>query len=239
MACKRRVDVKALVFRHCLAREAASAIGGRADRRAFVSRLAPVRVEDVEEQPLPAADWVRVATTFSGLCGPDVKQILLNGSRDNPLTALVSLPRVLGRVDPPCGACQDGRYPWCRNFRSGSVPASIHLGNCAAAAGAHAERFAAHVSQLFAIPGGISDEAAVLADPVGVSLRSILLAPPPSSAQPVLVHGPGTLAFAVIALLRHLYPACEVWAATRPGARAALATASAPTPCCLPRLTSS
>jgi threonine dehydrogenase-like Zn-dependent dehydrogenase len=103
MACKRRVDVKALVFRHSLAREAAS-----------------------------------------------------------------------------CGACQDGRYPWCRNFRSGSLPASIHLGNCAAAAGAHAERFAAHVSQLFAIPDGISDEAAVLADPVSVSLRSILLAPPPS-----------------------------------------------------------
>jgi hypothetical protein len=84
------VDVKALVFRHSLTREAASTIGGRVDRRAFVSRFAPVRIEDVEEQPLPAADWVRVATTFSGLCGSDVKQILLNGSRDNPLTALVS-----------------------------------------------------------------------------------------------------------------------------------------------------
>jgi threonine dehydrogenase-like Zn-dependent dehydrogenase len=30
------------------------------------------------------------------LCGSDVKQILLNGSRDNPLTALVSFPHVLG-----------------------------------------------------------------------------------------------------------------------------------------------
>ena len=78
-------------------------------------------------------------------------------------------------------------------------------------------------SQLFAIPDDVSDEAAVLADPVSVSLRSILLAPPPD-AQPVLVYGSGTLAFAAIALLRHLYPAAEVWAATRPGARAALAT---------------
>ena len=58
--------MKALVFRHSLAREAASAIGGRIDRRAFVSRFAPVRIEDVEEQPLPAEDWVRVETTFSG-----------------------------------------------------------------------------------------------------------------------------------------------------------------------------
>jgi threonine dehydrogenase-like Zn-dependent dehydrogenase len=239
--------MKALVFRHNLAREAASAIGGRVDQRAFVSRLAPVRLEDVDELPLPAADWVRVETTFSGLCGSDVKQILLNGARDNPLTALVSFPHVLGHevvgrradtgervvlnpwlscgprgIDPPCEACQAGRYPWCRNFRSGNLPVSIHLGNCAAAAGAHAERFGAHVSQLFAIPDGVSDEAAVLADPVSVSLRSILLAPP--DGRPALVYGSGTLAFAVIALLRHLYPGTEVWAATRTGSRAELAT---------------
>jgi threonine dehydrogenase-like Zn-dependent dehydrogenase len=241
-------SVKALVFRHSLAREAASAIGGRVDPHAFVSRFAPVRIEDIAELPLPAPDWVRVQTTFSGLCGSDVKQILLNGSRDNPLTALVSFPHVLGHevvgrradtgervvlnpwlscgprgIDPPCQACQAGRYPWCRNFRSGDLPVSIHLGNCATAFGAHAERFAAHPSQLFAIPSGVSDEAAVLADPVSVSLRSILLAPP-RDGEPVLVYGSGTLAFAAIALLRHLYPAAQVWAAPRPGARAALAT---------------
>ena len=240
--------MKALVFQHNLAREAASTIGGRIDRRAFVSRFAPVRIEDVDDLPLPAEDWVRVETTFSGLCGSDVKQILLNGARDNPLTALVSFPHVLGHeavgrradtgqrvvlnpwlscgprgIDPPCAACRVGRYPWCRNFRSGDLPVSIHIGNCAAASGAHAERFAAHISQLFAIPDGISDEAAVLADPVSVSLRSILLAPPPGG-ETVLVYGSGTLAFAAIALVRHLYPASEVWAATRPGARAVLAT---------------
>jgi threonine dehydrogenase-like Zn-dependent dehydrogenase len=240
--------VKALVFRHSLAREAASAVGGRIDRRAFVSRFAPVQIEDVDELPLPNEEWVRVETTLSGLCGSDVKQILLNGSRDNPLTALVSFPHVLGHeavgrradtgdrvvlnpwlscrprgIDPPCSACRAGRYPWCRNFRSGNLPVAIHIGNCAAAAGAHAERFAAHVSQLFAIPDDVSDEAAVLADPVSVSLRSILLAPPPAD-QPVLVYGSGTLAFAAIALLRHLYPGTEVWAATRPGVRAGLAT---------------
>ncbi len=240
--------MKALVFRHNLAREAVSAIRGRVDRRAFVSRFAPVRLEQVDELALPAQGWVRVETTFSGLCGSDVKQILLNGSRDNPLTALVSFPHVLGHevvgrrvdtgqrvvlnpwlsctprgIDPPCEACRAGRYPWCRNFRSGDLPVSIHIGNCAAAAGAHAERFGAHVSQLFGIPDGVSDEAAVLADPVSVSLRSILLAPPPDG-QPVLVYGSGTLAFAAIGLIRHLYPAADVWAATRPGARAEMAT---------------
>ena len=240
--------MKALVFQHSLAREAAATVGGRVDQRAFTSRFAPVRLDDIDELPLPAADWVRVETTFSGLCGSDVKQILLNGARDNPLTALVSFPHVLGHevvgrridtgervvlnpwlscgprgIDPPCEACRVGRYPWCRNFRGGDLPVSIHIGNCAAASGAHAERFAAHVSQLFAIPGHISDEAAVLADPVSVSLRSILLAPP-ADGQAVLVYGSGTLAFAAIALLRYLYPSAEVWAATRPGKRAELAT---------------
>jgi threonine dehydrogenase-like Zn-dependent dehydrogenase len=247
--------VRALVFRHSLVREAASAIAGRVDQRAFVSRVAPVRVENVTEPPLPSQDWARVDVTFSGLCGSDVKQIVLNGARDNPLTALVSFPHVLGHeavgrradtgervvlnpwlscgprgIEPPCQACRAGRYPWCRNFRSGDLPASIHLGNCAAATGAHAERFAAHRSQLFAIPDGVSDEAAVLADPVSVSLRSILLAPPdqgrPDSSadsRPVLVYGSGTLAYAAIALLRHLFPAVQVWAATRPGPRAELA----------------
>jgi threonine dehydrogenase-like Zn-dependent dehydrogenase len=55
-----------------------------------------------------------------------------------------------------------------------------------------------------------------------VSLRSLLLAPPAGS-RPVLVYGSGTLAFAAIALLRHLYPGTEVWAAVRPGPRASLA----------------
>lgn len=240
--------MKALVFRHSLGREAIATVSGRVDRRAFVSRFAPVRIEDVEELPLPGPDWVRVKTRFSGLCGSDVKQILLNGSRDNPLTALVSFPHVLGHevvghradtgdrvvlnpwlscvprgISPPCEACHQGRYPWCRNFRAGDLPVSIHLGNCAAAAGAHAERFAAHPAQLFAIPDEVSDEAAVLADPVSVSLRSILLAPP-QPGQTVLVYGSGTLAFAAIALLRHLYPEAEVWAATRIGTRAGLAS---------------
>jgi threonine dehydrogenase-like Zn-dependent dehydrogenase len=47
------------------------------------------------------------------------------------------------------------------------------------------------VSQLFPIPDDVCDEAAVLADPVSVSLRSILLAPPPGG-QAVLVYGSGT-----------------------------------------------
>ena len=54
-----------MVLWHNLAREAASAIGGRVDRRAFVSRLAPLRIEEIDELPLSAEGWV--PTAGSGL----------------------------------------------------------------------------------------------------------------------------------------------------------------------------
>ena len=240
--------MKALVFDHNLAREAAAKIGGEISPRAFVSAFAPVRLGDVPDPQPPNAEWVTCETEVSGICGSDAKQIFLNGRRDNPLTAMLSFPHVLGHeavawrsdtgervvlnpwlscgprgIDPPCSACKEGRYPSCRNFTHGVVSAGLHLGNCAAVPGAHAERFCAHKGQLFAVPPGLSDEVAVLADPASVSLRSILLHPP-DSALPVLVYGSGTLALTAVGWLRHLYPTIEVWVACRPGARAALAT---------------
>jgi threonine dehydrogenase-like Zn-dependent dehydrogenase len=240
--------LKALVFHHQIAREAAAAIGGKLDKRSYVGRFAPVRLEDVDEPVPPGPDWVSCETLVSGFCGSDTKQILLNGRLDNPLTALLSFPHVLGHeavarrldtgqrcvlnpwlscgprgIEPPCPACAVGRYPWCRNFTSGVIPPALHLGNCAGAAGAHAERFTAHESQLFVVPDEIPDEVAVLADPASVSLRSLLLHPP-TPGKPALVYGSGTLALAAVALLRHLFDV-EVWAVTRGGKRAEIAEA--------------
>ncbi|MDR2988830.1 MAG: hypothetical protein LBV34_28740, partial [Nocardiopsaceae bacterium] len=61
----RETDVKALVFRNKFSREAAATIAGQISRRAFVSRIAPVRIEDIDEPPLPDQDWVRVETACS------------------------------------------------------------------------------------------------------------------------------------------------------------------------------
>jgi hypothetical protein len=87
--------VKALVFRHKSGPR--GGLGHRRPRRPACLRLPvrPARIEDIDELPLPAADRMRVETTFGGLRGSDVKQILLNGRRDNPLTALVSFPHVI------------------------------------------------------------------------------------------------------------------------------------------------
>lgn len=240
--------MKALVFHHNLAREAFGKIGGTVDHRLFVSRLSPVALEDIPEPTSPGPGWVGCDTVVSGICGSDAKQIFLNGARDNPLTALLSFPHVLGHevvahrrdtgqrvvvnpwlscgprgIDPPCPACAEGRYPWCRNFTSGMLNPGIHLGNCAGAPGAHAERFFAHGQQMFAVPDGMDDETAVLSDPAAVSLRSIVLAPPPPD-RPVLVYGSGTLALAAVGLLEMLFPRTEVWLACHEGPAAGIAS---------------
>lgn len=236
--------IKALLFNHSLAREAAAKLGGSIGSRWFSGPWAPVGLAEVPEPSPPANGWVLCHTLLSGLCGSDTKQIFLHGSRSNPLTALISFPHVLGHeavarrddtgervalnpwlscgprgIDPVCSACAEGRYPACRNFTRGDLAPGIHLGNCATVPGAHAERFYAHEHQLFPVPEAMSDEAAVLSDPVSVSLRSVLLAPPPSG-RPVLVYGSGTLALTAVALLAHLWDN-EIWMACRPNRPAA------------------
>ncbi|HYL51516.1 MAG TPA: zinc-binding dehydrogenase [Acidimicrobiia bacterium] len=240
--------MKALVFRNNLPRQAATKLGSFVTPKAFAGRLAPVQLENIAEPIPPGSDWAVCDTIVSGLCGSDTKQIFLDGARDNSLTALISFPHVLGHeavarrrdtgtrivlnpwlscaprgIEPPCPACADGRYPQCRNFTRGRLPPSLHLGNCAGAGGTHAEAFAAHHSQLVAIPDDVTDDAAVLSDPAGVSLHAILQSPP-DPRRPALVYGCGTLGLAAIALLRLLYPDVEVWAVSRPGRPAELAT---------------
>ncbi len=235
------------MFRNDRPRQAIAKLGGFVSPAAFVGKFAPVQLEDVDEPTAPAPDWAVCDTVLSGLCGSDTKQIFLDGARDNPLTAIISFPHVLGHeavarrsddgrrvvlnpwlsciprgIQPVCSACAEGRYPRCRNFTRGLLPASLHLGNCAGAGGTHAEAFAAHESQLFAIPDDITDDAAVLADPASVALHAILRSPP-EPGRPALVYGCGTLGLAAIALLRALYPDVEVWAVSRLGASARLA----------------
>lgn len=63
---------------------------------AYVGRTAPMQLKEIPEPPLPAPDWVVLRTVLCGLCGSDYKQVFLKGSFDNPMTALISFPQVLG-----------------------------------------------------------------------------------------------------------------------------------------------
>ena len=114
---------------------------------------------------------------------------------------------------PLCAWCERGELAQCLNFTRGALPPGIHHGNSAGAPGGFAPRLPAHESQCIPVPDGVSDEAAVLADPFAVSLHAILHHPP--VGELALVYGSGTLGLLAIAILRALHPSVRVAAVAR------------------------
>ena len=88
--------MQALVFEQSIPRLALTKLLGMVTPRAFVARSAPISLREIEEVPLPGRDWLRIRTSLCGLCGSDYKQVFLNGATDNPMTAVISFPPVLG-----------------------------------------------------------------------------------------------------------------------------------------------
>jgi len=134
--------MRALVFRYSLPRLAATKIAGSLSPRGYFGPWSSFRLEEVPGPQLPAGDWVIVRTKLAGICGSDAKQVYLRGDRDNPLTALISFPHVLGheatgvveRAGPDVRALREGQRvvlnPWlscaprgftepCANCRAG------------------------------------------------------------------------------------------------------------------------
>jgi threonine dehydrogenase-like Zn-dependent dehydrogenase len=110
----------------------------------------------------------------------------------------------------------------CWNFTRGDLGPGVHVGVITGAPGAWAELLAAHDSMLIPVPDGISNEAAVLADPFSVSFHAIIRTPPPPGGR-VLVYGAGALGLASVAALRLLYPDTEVGVVARFEAQRAMA----------------
>ncbi len=88
--------MRALVFENHFPRIVATKLLSALTPRAFVGPLSPVQLRDIPDPELPADDWVVIKTNLCGLCGSDYKQVFLNGGFDNPMTALISFPQVLG-----------------------------------------------------------------------------------------------------------------------------------------------
>ena len=111
-------------------------------------------------------------------------------------------------IDPPCARCRAGEFGACENFAAdgagaASLPPGTSIGYNRRTGGSYGEFFVAHQSQLVAVPEGVSDELAVLTDPVACGVHAALRADL-SSTQHVLVYGAGTLGVAIVASLRAL-----------------------------------
>ncbi|HEY3844974.1 MAG TPA: zinc-binding dehydrogenase [Acidimicrobiales bacterium] len=125
-------------------------------------------------------------------------------------------------IEPACPPCAAGDLSMCWSFTKGDLGPGVHVGVITEAPGAWAELLAAHDSMLIPVPDGISDEAAVLADPFSVSFHAIVRHPPPPGGR-VLVYGAGALGLTSVAILRSLHPEVEIGVVARFAAQAEMA----------------
>ncbi len=88
--------MKALTFEFDLPRLAAAKMLGSLHPSGYLSAKGPLRLRDVPDARVLGDEWVVVETALCGICGSDVKQVFLDAAADNPLTAVISFPHVLG-----------------------------------------------------------------------------------------------------------------------------------------------
>lgn len=88
--------MQAITFQFNYVRLAFAKMLGMLSPSGYLSSLGPLALEDVPDAKVMGDDWVLVRPRYSGICGSDVKQIFLDGAFDNPMTAVISFPHVLG-----------------------------------------------------------------------------------------------------------------------------------------------
>ena len=204
--------------------------------------VGPLRLAERDASRLPGPGWVRVRPLLSGICGSDLATI--DGASSRYFEPIVSFPFVLGHevvgvveggeddgtrvvlepvlgceareIDPRCPACATGRKGGCERIAYGHLRPGLQTGFCADTGGGWSEGLVAHRSQLHRVPGDMSDEAAVVVEPVACAIHAALLGSVVPGERAVVL-GSGTLGLATIAALRHhSLPATLVAAAKHP-----------------------
>lgn len=215
--------MKALLFERSLPRFAAARVAS-AWKSGSGARVGPLRLGDIDEPDLPAADWQRVRPRLSGICGSDLATI--DGRSSRYFEPLVSFPFVPGHevvgelddgarvvvepvlrcvvrgIDPPCAACAVGQTNRCRNLAFGHLKPGLQTGYCSPIGGGWGVAMVAHESQLHPVPAGMSDQAAVMVEPAACALHGALMGS--RGHETAVVIGAGTVGLCTVAALsRH------------------------------------
>ena len=219
-------SVLALTFQRSIPAYAiVKAAGGRPD--VATSALSMLKLGDVHEPELPTPEWVRVMPTLSGICGSDLAAI--GGHASLYLDPLTSYPFVPGHevvgtledgsrvviepalgcrvrgIEPPCPRCAEGRPGLCYNVTEGPIEVGLQTGYCADTGGGWGEVLVAHPSQLHKVPEALSDEAAVLIEPLACCVHAALRGGA-AKEDIVVVSGAGTIGLLTIAAVKLFTP---------------------------------
>ncbi len=128
-------------------------------------------------------------------------------------------------VDPllPCAArdyahqcknCRAGDPSRCLRFAEGALAPGLLIGSCRDTGGSWGEVFVAHREQVIPVPDNVSDENALLAEPLGCALHAVDVAGRPEGKS-VLVIGGGVIGLCTVAALRLMAPGCRIIALVR------------------------
>ena len=112
-------------------------------------------------------------------------------------------------VQPPCAACAAGDHSRCTHFTDGDLPPGMLIGTTRGTGGSWGEEFVAHESQIVRVPDAMSDEEAVLIEPLACSVHAVR-ANLPNHGERVLVIGAGSIGLLTMASLRALAPDADV-----------------------------
>ena len=237
------------MFRSLPRHLAARAVGGRVPG-ILTGPAAPLRLVNREEPRVTRPGWAHLSPRLSGICGSDLGAV--SGRTSLYFSGLVSMPFVPGHevvadlvdacedlpagtrvvLDPvlscaargtdPCDACRSGATNRCDRITVGHVAAGLQTGYCADTGGGWGGILSAHRSQLHPVPDELSDEQAVLVEPLACSVHTALRARVARGAH-VLVSGAGAVGLFTTLALRELTSAGDITVVAKHGLQRDLA----------------
>ena len=112
-------------------------------------------------------------------------------------------------IHPQCSSCRAGKPGNCENFAGGDLPPGMFTGINSGVPGGFTPRMTAHKSQLFPVPDKLSDEDAVMTEPLAVALQAVF-DNMPQKGERVLVIGGGVIGNLIVQSIRAIGPACKI-----------------------------
>ncbi len=209
--------MKALQIDRKLAKFAAARLAG-ALSPGRGAKFGPLELVDVDAPTLPGPGWEVIKPRLSGICGSDLSTI--DGLASRYFDPIVSFPFVPGHevvadasrgrvvivpvltcatrgITPSCDQCTAGRINLCERIAFGHLEPGLQSGFCADTGGGWSTAMVAHESQIVSVPDDLSDEAAVLIEPMACAVHAASR----YHGQDTVVMGAGTVGLLTLAAI--------------------------------------
>ncbi|MBN1534580.1 MAG: alcohol dehydrogenase catalytic domain-containing protein [Spirochaetes bacterium] len=235
--------MKAFYFDNDIKRIAFLQAASKLSRNAPFWPFSPVRYAEVPDPELPDPNWLRVRNIACGLCGSDIHFLYMDMATDSFPAGLPGIDRkYLGHelvgvveeagkgvrhlrpgdrvalridwpscfqleIEPKCPQCARGNYMLCQNIGKKKLPLRD-------TGGGFSPRMVMHRTQPFKIPPPLTDDQAILLEPLACAVHGVFAAMP-RRGDTVLVVGCGTIGLLTIAAARALQPRSKIVALAR------------------------